>query len=203
MIKRMMFFLILGIVIFGKLYSQEITISNNKDSLSNQSVYSIWFDAGVYFTYGSHSGDFDPTHNLRIGIGRSFRIYKLYGFIELTSHKYDPHDALSPPFLSSNKRNDIAVYAMGSIYQAFYLGVGIFHSQQDNIIGWDRSGIIISETGDRSHFGFYYLVGIGQQIDISNSISIPIGLYFRNQDYPEYSSSWQKISLRVGIIYIL
>ena len=201
---RAVFFLFLGVIAFNNSNAQEIKTSNSNDSLSDRNSYQIWLDGGVYPSGGAfHNGDFYPTSNIRLGVGKSFHMYQLYCFIEFTSHKYDSPDALFPPFLSSGKRNDIAVYAMGSIYKFLYVGAGMYYSHQDNIIGHDQLGNIIYESGDISHLRLYYVIGIGYQIAISNSISLPVGLYYRNQEYSEFTSAIHIISLRLGIIYTL
>jgi hypothetical protein len=184
--------------------SQKIKTSISNDSLSDRNSYQVWLDAGVYpFGGAFHNGDFYPTSNIRLGVGKSFHMYQLYCFIEFTSHKYDPPDVNSLSSLSSGKRNDIAVYAMGSIHKILYVGAGMYYSHQDNIIGHDQFGNIISESGDLSHLRLYYLIGLGYQIAISNSISLPVGLYCRNQEYSEFSSAIHIISLRLGIMYTL
>ena len=186
--KRVLFFLFLGVIALNNSNAQEIKTSNSNDSLSDRNSYQIWLDAGVYpFGGPYHNGDFHPTSNIRLGAGKSFRLYQLYCFVEFTSHKYDPPETLSPPFLSSDNEYDIAVYAMGSIYKFLYVGAGMYYSHQDNIIGHDQLGNIIYESGDISHLRLYYLIGIGYQISISNSISLPVGLYYRDQEYSTYS----------------
>jgi hypothetical protein len=201
---RAVLFLFLGIIALKNSNAQEIKTSNSNDSLSDPNSYQVWLDAGVYpFGGPFHNGDFYPTSNIRLGVGKSFHMYQLYCFIEFTSHKYDTPDALVPPYLSSGKRNDIAVYAMGTISRFLYLGCGVYYTHQDNIIGHDQFGNIISESGDISHLRLYYVIGLGNQIAVSNSISLSIGLYYRNQEYSEFTSSIHIISLRLGIIYTI
>lgn len=209
MLKIIMFFIIFSVATLNRSISQETTTLSNKDTLSNQSACHIWLDTGIYGVLGSHSGDFEPIYNLRLGIGKSYTIFQLYGFLELTYYKFDPPDALSS-ITTSDKRYDIAVYAVGSIFQILYLGCGAYYAHQDNIITRYRDSDIISESGIRSFFDFYSLFGLSYPIKISSSISLPIGLYYnRVQDYRYsgydhriYSKYFSNtISLRLGIIY--
>ncbi|MDE3058256.1 MAG: hypothetical protein KGJ59_09905 [Bacteroidota bacterium] len=203
MYRRFIFSLILGVIALAALQAQEIQPAANSDSISSCSSYLFWVDGGKYPLLGnSHTGDFLPKYNLRLGIGKPFRFLQFFGFTELTYYKFDPLDLSS----SHARRYDIALYGTVSIFQIFSLGLGAYYTHQDNITEPDWSWSAVTERGVRSYVHIYYLIGMGYQIGLSNSISLPIGLYYRNDDFPRQDhwgeSTWnEKLSLRLGIIY--
>ncbi len=207
--EKTFFFFYSRVIALATLRAQEIQSVTNSDSISSCSSYLFWIDGGKYpFLRNSHTGDFLPKYNLRLGIGKPVYFLQLYGFAEWTHYKFDPLDVLLPNEYASSSaaRNDIALYGMISAFKIFSLGLGAYYTHQDNTIGHDYSGTMILETGVRSYVHIYYLIGLGSQIEISNSISFPIGLYFWNYDYPR-QEHWgettlgEKFSVRLGVIY--
>jgi hypothetical protein len=210
--RRLIFSFILGVIAFAALQAQEIQPVANSDSISNCSSYLFWVDGGKYpFSRDSHTGDFLPRYNLRLGVGKSVDFLQLSSFAEWTYYKLDPQDIYAPFYNlsgSQSKRYDIALYGTVSIFQIFSLGLGGYYTHQDNLIERNWSGTAVIESGIRSYVHIYYLIGLGYQIGISNSISLPIGLYYRNDDFPRqehwaYSTWNEKLSLRLGIVYKL
>jgi hypothetical protein len=206
--KRFLFPFILGIIAVGGLHSQEIQTSATVDSLSNRGIYQLWLDAGVYPQFPD-DGRFVPINNIRIGAGKQFSFYGIYGFLELTKYTFEDDYGQSAN-VSSNKRSDIAFYGVGSLLQIFYVGIGAHYTHQDNIIvQWinlhENNATV--ESGPRSYFGFYYLIGLGYPIKIFDGISLPIGLYYRrareyNYDYtPMFDYNNRSLGLQIGIIY--
>jgi hypothetical protein len=202
--RRLIFSFILGVIAFAALQAQEIQPVANSDSISNCSSYLFWVDGGKYPLLGnSHTGDFLPKYNMRLGIGKPFHFLQLFGFAEWTHYKFDPLDVLLP---SGARRNDIALYGAVSAFQVFFFGLGAYYTHQDNITEPNWSWSAVTERGVRSYVHIYYLIGLGYQIGISNSISLPIGLYTWNYDYPR-QEHWggttlgEKFSLRLGMIY--
>jgi hypothetical protein len=198
--------IMLGMLSFVNTQAQEIQPVANSDSISSCSSYLFWVDGGKYpFSRDSHTGDFLPRYNLRLGVGKSVDFLQLSSFAEWTYYKLDPLDVLLP---SGARRNDITLYGAVSAFQVFFFGLGAYYTHQDNITEPNWSWSAVTERGVRSYVHIYYLIGLGYQIGISNSISLPIGLYYRNDDFPRqehwaYSTWNEKLSLRLGIVYKL
>jgi hypothetical protein len=184
-------------------YAQEwISVANN-DSLHYRASYALWCDGGFYiFGSHTHSGGFGPTSTIRLGLGRHFPNYQLYGFVEVTDYTFDPPDAPSS-YASSGKRRDFAIYASGIAFGFVFAGAGVYYTHQDNIITRyrDAQGTIAHETGRKSHLAFYYLFGLQYQAKLSSHISIPIGLYYRDQENPVGTFPGYQLSSRIGLVY--
>jgi len=191
----------------GVLCSQELQPSASVDSLTPRASYRLWLDGGAYPRLSDHAGAFEPAYNFRLGAGKQFGIFQAYGFLEFTGYTFESNDAVSL-LVSSNKRYDIALYGLGSVLQVLYVGAGAHYTHQDNIViqnlhGYDNNSA--SETGPRTYFGFYYIIGLGYPISISNTVSLPVGLYYRRtRDYDFaylYNYNKSSLALQVGIMY--
>ena len=190
------------------LHTQENRTTTVADSLSSQGIYQLWLDAGVYPQFPDN-GRFVPINNIRIGAGKQFSFYGIYGFLELTNYTFE-NDYGQSANVTSNKRYDMAFYGAGSLLQIFYAGIGVHYTHQDNIIvQWinlNENNATV-ESGPRSYLGFYYLIGLGYPIRIFDGISLPIGLYYRrtreyNYDYtPMFDYDNRSLGLQIGIIY--
>jgi hypothetical protein len=172
------------------------------DSLPNHGSFHLWLDGGFYPFRYHYSGGFEPTFNLRFGIGKTLQWIQIYGFLEVTEHQFDSPDAISSSS-TSDKRQDIAIYASACIWRILILGAGFYHTHQDNIVTRYRFSDIITNSGVQSHFGFYYLLGVNYQIQVADSFSIPVGLYYRDQENPRNTFPAYQMSLRLGVIYSL
>ncbi len=191
----------------GILYSQEVQTTTTVDSLSGHGLYRLWFDGGVYPLFSDYTGAFEPAYNFRLGIGKQLSIFHVYGFLELTNYSFESNDAMSLR-VSSDKRHDIALYGVGSFLQILYVGMGAHYTHQDNIViqylhGYNNNAT--TGTGPHTYFGFYYIIGLGYPINISNAVSLPIGLYYRRtRDYDFayfYNYNKSSLALQIGIIY--
>jgi len=215
--KSFLFPFILGIIAEAELYSQEIRPTTTVDSLSNQGVYQLWLGGSVYpqTWFSSESGAFEPVNSIQIGAGRQYKIYGIYGFLELTNYTFENHYGLSEN-TTSDKRYDMAFYGFGSFEQFFFVGIGVHYTRQDNIIvqwlhGFENN--VTLESGPRTYFGFYYLIGLGYPIRIFDGVSLPIGLYYRtSREYnykglfsfshtPMYDYNNASLALQIGLIY--
>jgi hypothetical protein len=193
----------LFVLTFAESSAREIIVPPVVDSLPNPTTLCVWIDGGVYpFGSSQHAGGFGPTSNIRLGVGRSFCNVQLHGFLEFTDYKFDPLDALSFSE-SSDKRYDIAAYVAGTFSGVIFLGGGIYYSHQDNIVTHFRDNNTSTQSGVQSHFRAYYLIGLVYQINLSTRVSLPIGLYFRDQDNPTNTFPGYQVSLRIGAIYKL
>lgn len=200
--KRLLFAFILVVIVIGLLRSQD-NQSNVVDSLSSCHSYQLWFDGGVNALPGA-DGEFYALYNLRLGIGKQYNIYQISGFLELTQYKFQEPDLLFPPFESAKKRSDIACYGMATIYKVFSLGIGFHYTREGNIVLYDRPYRIISQTGDHSYIGVYYLLGLGYPIRIFHSISLPVGIYYRgarNNRYYRSDKQRTYVALQIGFLY--
>ncbi|MEW5799408.1 MAG: hypothetical protein AB1728_10435 [Bacteroidota bacterium] len=176
-------FLLIHVLLFGKLNGQEIDTSAAQNSFSNFTPYQLFIDGGIDYFVETESGDFEPTYNLRLGVGKQFHYFPLYCFMEFTQYDYKVHTPLSPPSESSDQRYDIALYGMTTIVRIISLGIGIHYTHEDNVVLYDWStSRVISQSGNRSYFGLYYLVGVGYPIRISDTISLPIGLDYHRAE---------------------
>jgi hypothetical protein len=200
--KKLLFSLMLLLISLSSLHAKENQTTAIADSASCFSPYRLWLDVGVYpIWFSSEEGAFYPTINARAGLGKSFSTLELYGFAEMTMHKFDGHDGFQYQ-TSSNQRYDIALYGMGAIAEIIYIGAGIYYTHQDNIVTHQSYYPDTTyQSGVRSFYRFYYVVGAGYHISISHAISLPIGLYYRNQDYSDRYIGIQKISVRLGARY--
>jgi hypothetical protein len=213
--KRFLFSFILGMIAVGILYSQEIQTSATVDSLSSHGSLRLWLDGGVYPRLPSEAGAFEPVNSIRIGAGKQFSIYGIYGFLELTNYTFENHYGLSA-LATSNRRYDMAIYGVGSFLQIFYVGIGAHYTHQDNIViqwihGYENNATV--ESGPRTYLGFYYLIGLGYPIRIFDGVSLPIGLYYRTtREYnykglysfnytPMFDYNNTSLALQIGIVY--
>lgn len=201
--KRKLLYLLTALT-FRCAIAQEAIATTSTNSVSSDRFYQLWFDVGFYPSLGGHySGDFLPTFAIRLGLGRTFRIIQLCGFLEFTDHKFDPHGGIGSYTFSNGTRYDIAAYAAGTILGVFFLGGGIYYTHQDDVITreyYSYPSPTEEHSGVRSHLALYYLVGLQLQVELSREVSIPIGLYYRDQDYRKNIFPF---SLRIGIIYDL
>lgn len=150
---------------------------------------------------GSSTGTFVPSFNARAGLGTSLHEVQLYGFAELTTHHFEGANSMDE-YQSSNHGYDLALYGMGTIDQFLYLGAGIYYRHQDNIVTHQfRNPDTTYNSGVRSYFHLYVLIGVGTQIHLSRSVSLPIGLYYQNQEFSDKVLWPQVFSLRLGVTY--
>ncbi|MGD0590890.1 MAG: hypothetical protein ABSA44_08840 [Bacteroidota bacterium] len=205
--KRFLYSFILGMIAVGIMHSQENQKTATVDSNLCHGSYQLWFDGGIFPRFDEYTGAFEPVYNFRLGVGKQFSIFHIYGFLELTNYLFESNDAMSLR-VSSDKRYDIALYELGSIWQILYVGMGAHYTRQDNIVIQYLHGIsnnATAGTGPHTYFGFYYIIGLGYPINISNTVSLPIGLYYRRtRDYDfAYFYNYDKTSLalQIGIIY--
>lgn len=203
--KRILKFFIVSVIATNVLYPQEIQGQQISDSSSQCNSYLLWIDGGFRPIEGNtYSGEFDPIYNVRMGIGKQYKTYQFYGFLELTHYKFYQADALFGPFETSDKRRDIALYGVGRFYRFVSLGFGLHYTREDNIILYDRPYRIISQSGVHNYLGFYYLVGLGYPLRISKSISLPVGLYFRStRNNRVHRTDYERtyIALQIGVLY--
>jgi len=200
---KIMFFSLVAFCASISSNAQENKLVVAEDSSSDCGSYLVWANAGLPILFGTHTGDFIPNQNIRAGFGYGFQYYQVYGVIDWTSYKFDVPDALMPPFLSSGHRNDVTVYALGSLMHTVYGGIGMYYSHQDNVIGHDRSGNIIYQSGEKTHYGLFYCFGIGYRIRITDAVSLPYGFYYYNEDHQEYFYSSGHVVLYLGVQWTL
>jgi hypothetical protein len=192
---------LLTAIFLPKSCAQESNDPSARDSLLIRDSYKLWFDGGFYPFRALHSGGFQPSFNLRLGVGRSFSTADMYAFLEFTRRNFDPPDELFST-TSSHNGYDIAAYAAGTIFRTIFLGAGAYFTHQDNVVTRDWLSNATHESGIRSHLGLYYLVGLQYQIQISQQVSVPIGIYYRDQEAPSGVFIDYQISFRVGAIYL-
>lgn len=181
--------------------AQETTNALAKDSLLTCESYRLWIDGGLYPLHAPHSGGFQPTFNIRFGVGRTFSIADFYAFLEYTKRSFVPPDELSST-TSSREGYDLAAYAAGTVLGVFFLGGGIYFTHQDNIVTRYWYSNTTHESGIRSHVGVYYLAGLQHQFRISDRLIVPIGVYYRDQEAPTDVLLEYQLSFRVGVIYL-
>jgi hypothetical protein len=173
------------------------------DSITTIRQYELRFDAGFYPFRYDFSGGFQPTLNAQIGLIRELENVQLAGFLEFTNHEYVSSSGLLS-HTESTKRYDIAIYAAVIVFRVLFVGGGIYYSHRDKVVTSDFIGnLTVADSPIQSHFALYYLIGLQYPVSVSDRISIPIGLYYRNQENQRDTFPAYQVSLRIGVSYEL
>lgn len=131
----------------------------------------IILQAGVYPIRSNNTEGWNPLWNARIGM-------KLPTFSERLQFglmtEYFAHDYVSNT--GTGQRHDLAFYPALVGFDIIELGLGLYFSWRDLNIP--------NQVQPRKLFGgFFYQVGASRTIPVGEGWGLPIGIYYRGQEY--------------------
>jgi hypothetical protein len=85
--------------------------------------------------------------------------------------------SLSP---SSPRGSDIALYTGVSLFQVVFVGAGYYYTKSDAVVLVYSGGSSRWQDSGLSDFRFCYVVGFTYDIQITDALFVPLGLYYRD-----------------------
>ncbi|MBI3577900.1 MAG: hypothetical protein HY089_00650 [Ignavibacteriales bacterium] len=168
-----------------------LAVSEKKEG--NQMEVSLDMSA---FPFGG-GGDWEFLRSVRIGIGKHFDQISAYGYLDYYYFKFVSGGGLTNHFTPesySARRFDIAVYGGAKFFKIVTIGLGLFYTKSDAVSYFLSSGVPYQVGGD-TKVHFFYTIGAGYDISLSDRLFIPMNMYFRD---PKLNST-VFVAVKIGI----
>jgi hypothetical protein len=170
--------------------------ANQSDSLANTPAWVVFADAGLFPTANRTGVGWYPSYSIRAAIGRRSSILSTYLFLDYNEFSLSEAGGLHSYIETSAKRQDIAIYPALSLYRVFFLGAGFLHTHADHVTITSIFGDSPWLGGDVKGFRLFCTVGLTWDIQLTENITLPFGLYYRN---PSYYADNVLLAIRAGM----
>ena len=166
------------------------------DSLADTSAWVMFGDAGLFPAANRVGVGWYPSYTVRAAIGRRSSILSAYVFLDYYDFNLSEPGGLHSYIENSAKRQDIAVYPALSLFRFFFLGAGFFYTHSDHVTITSIFGKDPWVGGDVKGFRLFCTIGLTWDIQLTENITLPFGLYYRN---PGYYAVNVPLAIRAGV----
>lgn len=170
------------------------TLSISEANAKNQ--IEVSFDAGAFPL--SRGGNWDPQYSLRFAIGKQYNDVSVYGYLEYYYFKFGAEGGITTHFTRdsySARRSDIALYGGGKFFRVISVGVGFLYTKPETVYYLLSDGTPYPSGGEDG-FHFFYTLGLGYDISLSDKLFLPFGVYY--SDGASDSATLLGIKMGVG-----
>ena len=156
----------------------------------------MFADAGLFPTANGVGVGWYPSYSVRAAIGRRSSTLSTYVFIDYYDFNLSEAGGLHEYIEKSAKRHDVAVYPALSLYRIFFIGAGILYTHSDHVTITSNFGDSPWTGGDIRGIRLFCTVGLTWDIQLTENITLPFGLYYRN---PSYYAVNVPLAIRAGV----
>jgi hypothetical protein len=171
--------------------------ANEIDSLANTPAWVMFADVGLFPTANRVGVGWYPSYSIRAAIGRRSSILSAYLFIDYYDFNLSQAGGLHEYIEKSANRQDIAVYPALSLYRIFFVGAGLLYTHSDHVTITSGFGDSPWTGGDITGIRLFCTVGLTWDVQLTDNITLPFGLYYRN---PSYNADNVLLAIRAGVV---
>jgi hypothetical protein len=177
-------------------YSSGFSGASQIDSLTNTAAWIMFADGGLFPTANGIGVGWYPTYSVRAAIGRRNLILSAYVFLDYYDFSLSEAGGLHSYIETRAKRHDIAVYPALSLCRVFFLGAGVLYTHSDHVTITSIPGESPWVGGDVKGFRLFCTIGLTWDIQLTENVTMPFGLYYRN---PSYYAGNVLLAVRGGV----
>jgi hypothetical protein len=189
-------FLVGTLLLLVTTYSSGFSRGNQIDTLMKTSAWVLFADAGLFPAANGEGVGWYPSYSVRAAIGRRSSILSTYLFLDYYDFNLSEAGGLHEYIENGAKRHDIAVYSALSLYRVFFIGAGFLYTHSDHVTITSILGDSPWTGGDINGIRLFCTVGLTWDIQLTENITLPFGLYYRN---PSYYAVNVPIAIRAGM----
>lgn len=186
----------LALSLFDLIYSADISHAQEAGSQSDSTAWVMFSDAGLFPAANNVGVGWYPSYSVRAAIGRRSSTLSTYVFIDYYDFNLSEAGGLHEYIKKSARRHDIAVYPAFSLYRILFIGAGILYTHSDHVTITSNSGNSPWTGGDIKGIRLFCTVGLTWDIQLTENITLPFGLYYRNPS--DYSVN-VPLAIRAGV----
>jgi hypothetical protein len=156
----------------------------------------VFADAGLFPAANSVGVGWYPSYSVRAAIGKRSSILSTYLFIDYYDFRLSQAGGMHEYIENGAKRQDIAVYPAISLYRIFFIGAGFLYTHSDHVTITSIFGDSPWTGGDIRGIRLFCTAGLTWEIQLTEYITLPFGLYYRN---PSYYAVNVPLAIRAGV----
>ena len=173
-----------------------VCFAGEPSAAGDSTAYRLAVDAGFYPTQGHVGVGWYPSYTVRLSAGQYSRLLSWHFCIDYYDFNLSESGGMYGFVEQGAVRRDIAVYPAVTVFRFLFVGAGAFYTHSDHVTTTSIFGRQPWNGGDVEGLRYFVTIGLMWDFQITDRISIPVGLYYRN---PNYNSDTTPLAFRVGL----